>query len=457
MFNARLLAGEGTMCKGDQSKRHMRVLKFFLFAVLLIVVQSCAGVDPAKVDVELPKTSPKVKITSYTKALRNLGLMTEIYNTPTVRIMMNPIGDETGASGSTGAEIPRDISEMVKSALNSIGGRVVYVPYDPAFIQNNIVTGYSQFEGKVIPDVVITGGITEFDRGLMTRGKNTDVGVEGSVGLPGNLSKHMSNTVGFDYGSGGKSGLARITLDFNMVNFKTMTGIPLMNATNTMEVSKAISEKNLGITLLGASFGRRGSIKKVQGRHDAVRLLVELSVIQMVGKYLKIPYWKLLDGDAQPDDIVLSEIKKEFYSMRQVDQVKRVQEFLFLMGHDLSVDGIFGETTKAAIKEKVPYFSENSAVIDAQTYLTLYKSVPVNEEILGRRERLVHLKAQTGGAYSFRTPTRQKSSRKNAATQGPSPAVQQTAPKTTDRNITKEPSSSKSTPGIGRILKDGEW
>ena len=38
--------------------------------------------------------------------------------------------------------------------------------------------GYPNFDKKIIPNVVLTGAITEFDRGLETRGKNTDFGAD---------------------------------------------------------------------------------------------------------------------------------------------------------------------------------------------------------------------------------------------------------------------------------------
>ncbi len=118
------------------------VLIIMSFSLLLA---SCASMDPAKVDVELKTAPPTSQITSFTQALADLGLMTEIYNVDVVKIQSNPIGDNTGTAGATGGEIPRDITEMLKSTLNSIGGNVIFIPYDPSFIQNQMVTGYSKF------------------------------------------------------------------------------------------------------------------------------------------------------------------------------------------------------------------------------------------------------------------------------------------------------------------------
>lgn len=360
-----------------------------VLVVSSLLLPGCATIDPAKVDVKLPETAPVQKITNYSQALRNLGLMTEIYDTGTLKIQSNPIGDNTGTSGATGGEIPKDITEMIKSALNSIGGGVIFIPYDPAFIQNQMVTGYSNFDKKLIPDVVVSGGITEFDRGLESRGSGTDVGAEGEIGgIPIPLP---SKKVGFDYSESNKTGVARITLDFNLLDFKTMAGIARMNTVNSMEVTKALSEKEFGITLFGPTFGRKGSIKRVQGRHNAVRLLVEVSMIQVVGKNLVLPYWRLIGDDTQSDEVVLSALKKSYYRMTEVQKNHNTQQWLYLHGYEVTPTGVMDDVTIAALKKFKPTYLAQGKTVDIDTFVDLYINIPIDEKTLGRRMALTNL------------------------------------------------------------------
>lgn len=359
-----------------------------LTLVLSISISACATIDPAAVDVKLPETTPIQKTTSYTQALRNLGLMTEIYDTGPLKIQSNPIGDNTGTSGATGGEIPKDITEMIKSALNSIGGNVIFIPYDPAYIQNQMVTGYSNFDKKLIPDVVVSGGITEFDRGLETRGEGTDFGGEGEVPLSVPLPSYK---VALDISNAKKTGLARITLDFNLLDFRTMAGIPRMNTVNSMEVTKALSEKEFGITLFGPTFGRKGSIKRVQGRHNAVRLLVEVSMIQVVGKNLVLPYWRLIGDDTQADDVVLSSLKKSYYRMNDFQRIHNTQQWLFLHGFDVSPSGSLDDKTISALRQFRPNHVPQDKSIDVDTFVDLYLTIPIDEKTLGRRMILTNL------------------------------------------------------------------
>lgn len=388
----------------------------YLLLPLFLLLAACAGLDPANVDVQLPESAPQAKSTSYTQALRDLGLMTEIYGSQIVKIQSNPIGDNTGTSGSTGGEIPRDITEIIKSSLNSIGGQVTFIPYDPAFIQNQMVTGYSNFDNKLIPDVVISGGITEFDRGLETRGKGTDAGAEATfTNAPGWVP---SKSVSLDYSDTDKIGLARITLDFNLLDFQTMAGIPRMNTTNSMEVSKGMAEREIGITLFGPTFGRKGSIKKVQGRHAAVRLLVEASMMQIVGKYLNLPYWKLLGEDAEPDQVVMDSISQEFYRSSEAQRIAKAQVWLFLMGHNVPVNGVLDQPTLAALTAVDSSVSMQTASISVETYGKLFQSVPIKPATLGRRNMLlsgVTPPATPVAAPPLPTPT-------------PAPATVQSAP-----------------------------
>ena len=458
----------------------------YLLLPLFLLLAACAGLDPATVDVQLPESAPQAKSTSYTQALRDLGLMTEIYGSQIIKIQSNPIGDNTGTSGSTGGEIPRDITEIIKSSLNSIGGQVTFIPYDPAFIQNQMVTGYSNFDNKLIPDVVISGGITEFDRGLETRGKGTDAGAEATfTNAPGWVP---SKSVSLDYSDTDKIGLARITLDFNLLDFQTMAGIPRMNTTNSMEVSKGMAEREIGITLFGPTFGRKGSIKKVQGRHAAVRLLVEASMMQIVGKYLNLPYWKLLGEDAEPDQVVMDSISQEFYRSSEAQRIAKAQVWLFLMGHNVPVNGVLDQPTLAALTAVDSSVSMQTASISVETYGKLFQSVPIKPATLGRRNMLlsgVTPPATPVAAPPLPTPTPAPATVQSAPTPPPAPkpapapapapsqpasrtaqaekaaaaaaASKPTPPPAPKAAPTPAPTSASSGASVGRKLSDEDW
>ena len=373
-----------TNVKGRSACRFKRLLCL----CCILILSGCGGMNPANVDVSLEEKAPEAKITSYTPMLSQLGLMTEIYDTGIVKIQSQDISDNTGASTHTGGEIQRNITEMVKSTLNSVGGNVVFIEYDPAYIQNQTVTGYSDFSNKLIPDVVLTGGITEFDRGLETRGDGTDFGASAEFdGVPSELP---TGEVAVRYGDTSKYNLARITLDFNMKNFQTLAGIAKMNTVTSIEVGKALGKREYGVALFGVTFGQKGTIKKVQGRHEAVRLLVQASMIQMVGKYLVLPYWRLLGDDARPDPLVSEALTRSYYNMDDSQRVTLVQEWLYLHGYDVAFTGSLDSSTEQALRTFSNEYQPGKGDIGPDLFARLYMTVPISHKTLGRRQAITN-------------------------------------------------------------------
>jgi lysozyme family protein len=400
----------------------------------------------------MEKTAPEAKITSYTQALSDLGRMSEIFATGVVKVQCSDIADNTGTSMTTGGEIQKNITEIMKSTLNSMGGNIVFIEYDPSFIQNSMVSGYSNFEDKVIPDVVITGGITEFDRALESSESGTDVGANATFsGVP---SWAPSNEVALNMGETGKSSKSRITLDFNMKDFRTLAGVPKMTATNSMEVNKALKQKELGITLFGPTFGLKGSIKKVQGRHEAVRLLVQLSMIQMVGKYTALPYWRLLGEGALPDPIVVESVTANYYSLSPAFRIALAQQWLYVYGYDVELTGKIDAKTLAAMQKTTPGFQAGTQELSENDFVNLYINMPYDAAALGRRKALNKIiegaKGQQAAApaQTYQQPQAQAVpavAQESAPAQAQAPAASGSGGNTF-----------KST-GFGKKLKDSDW
>lgn len=414
---------------------------------------SCSGMDPRNVDVELEKSAPEAKITTYSLSLADLGRMSEVFSSGIVKVQCSDIADNTGTSMTTGGEIQKNITEIMKSTLNSMGGNIVFIEYDPSFIQNQMATGYSNFEDKAIPDVVITGGITEFDRALVSTDSGLDAQAAGSFsGVP---SWAPSNEVGLNMGETGKTSKSRITLDFNMKDFKTLAGVPKMTTTNSMEVNKALKQKELGIVFFGPTFGLKGAMKKVQGRHEAVRLLVQLSMIQMVGKYLAVPYWRLLGEGALPDQIVIDSVTANYYKLSPAFRIALAQQWLYIYGYDVGLSGTIDTRTQAALSKFDPSFPAGAQELPEKTFVNLYINMPFDAAAVGRRTALNNMidQAVAQQQNSAPAPAQTAASRpaSNSAPQAQAaPAAQAAAPPAAAA------ATFKST-GFGRKLNDSEW
>lgn len=344
------------------------------FAVIPLV--SC-GLNPQNADIDVNNTLPEAKSTIYQQAISQLGLMSYIYGAAPTNVMTNDITDNTGTSVATDAEIPRDITVMAKSTLNGIGGNITYIPYDANLMANMMNTGYTQFSDKRIPDVIVAGGITEFDRGMVTKGDTLDLDVE------------FAKEYGIDFTDKNKSSLAQVTLDFNLIDFRTFAGIARIQAVNGIKLHKALKEDSFGFTIKSATFGAKGTIKKVQGRHAAVRMLVQLSMLQIVGRYQKIPYWRLIPG-AEKDQYVLDQILSDFYEKNNKEKTAAIQTYLYLHGHEVSITGQKDTATEAALQS---YGKENNLSnpgINQETHMSLFENVPVDVITKFKRKTMIN-------------------------------------------------------------------
>ena len=347
-----------------------------LIYLTLISLTACSSVPVEKTQT----TVPDIKVTTFTQAIEKLGLMYEIYAKPELRIMPTQILDKTGTSMPSKGEIPYDVTDMMKTSLNNIGGGILFVPYNPIYMQQLAITGYTEWGEKLIPGVVIDGGITEFDRSLSTIGDGIDGGLASSLG---------SSPFGLDFGNDNKSSVSRATVDFNLIDFKRNVGIPHKSATNSIELYKSVGEKSIGATIYGVTLGSNSTVKHIQARHEAIRLLIQLSVIQIVGKYKQLPYWRLLPSIVQ-NERVYDEIEEKFEALTPAKQALKINEYLYMNGFNVEVTEEFDEKSQQALNkfQQQHNLSKSLSTTDPKTFFALYNNVPITKASKKRRRQL---------------------------------------------------------------------
>ena len=168
----------------------------FRRAALVVAAASlvgCASTENALKDAktlmqerEADKLLPVSNLSPYAESLGRFGRMLDIYKDgdPVIYMQTRNIMDATNLSSPlAGAEIPGDITEMVRTAVNRIGARIVYVPYHPDYLVSQAQLG-AKF-GVTMPDFLITGALTEFDRAIAGAGRSNSA----SVGFGGGKGK----------------------------------------------------------------------------------------------------------------------------------------------------------------------------------------------------------------------------------------------------------------------------
>lgn len=333
----------------------------------LTLLSACSGAKHMQVN--LPDKAPEQKVTRYSDALLRFGEMTEVFDPGNfINVQSKEIVDKTGTSrsGKVG-EIPFDITEMTQSAVNRIGGKIIFIPYDPRYLQEQ--QAYLS-DGLTPPDIVLCGAITEYDRSTEVIGDSADFGGEFGAG----------GAMGVDAGFSNKLAVSSISIDMNVIDFATMSMVSQVQAVNTIKVYKGAKESDVGFSIFGQSFGLKGTVKKIQGRHAAVRTLVEMCVLECLGKFMDVPYWKCVEG-ANEDKLVLKHRKNLFKQQNDINRTWMIQQLMPAYGIEgISSNGVYGERTRLAMKTIAAAYKTSRAGLTAKFYIDLFRNAPFFEK-----------------------------------------------------------------------------
>jgi hypothetical protein len=265
-----------------------------LMAGVFLLMVSCSTIttptvqksDMDKVDqsMELPETN----ITAYDDALHQLGLMLTAYSKPVTKTHCRPIVNATAHQ-----KLPSDLSQLTQTAISKIGPKLLNIDYDRQQLAVDLARNETSME-RIAPDLAVKGGITEYDQKMeKSRQMEGDaLAFVGSGQIDAGMNLHE------------KTSAATVAMDFLLIDYKTQTTIPYVQAANRMNLFSSNQGSDFGISVFGSGIGVNCKVQKSQGLHAGLRLLVELSVLEIIGKYHCIPYWRCVPGAAVDEHLV---------------------------------------------------------------------------------------------------------------------------------------------------------
>lgn len=130
----------------------------------------------------------------------------------------------------------------------------------------------------VTPDFFVRGSISQLDEGVQQQ--------SGGVGI---------NTPVFNLGAQGQQLVSMVGMDLNMGCVKNLQIIPGMTSSNSVAVVSQGGGANVGGVLNAQSLSPIGinldfSVDRNEGTNQAVRTLIELGAIELMGKLTGVPY-----------------------------------------------------------------------------------------------------------------------------------------------------------------------
>ena len=349
---------------------------------------------------KLPDTQPeassnqKNKATKYTRALNDMNLLLDVYFPPDQRDVLyyvKPIHDKTSISSNTGGEIPNDVGDIVRASFGDIHNKIrvleEYTQDDNiqvgVEINKQVFTAPTDQSMRPKPDFIISGSISIFDRGLESVSRTPSLlGTAGVVDLDASTKKEAT-----------KSHLGVILL----ASLPSGISIPGRFGAE-MDVWNGKDGVDVGFAIKGIGFGYTAEGVAIQGRHHALQLISDLSVVQIVGRTLSVPYWRVPLNQEQAnekiydeDEIVYRDWRREYDNRRASGSLIAYMQSACIANGDNSVR-VTGRAEDPGFQEALSRFADryqikqqNNQAVSPYPSFEMFKALELNR-ILDRKQ-----------------------------------------------------------------------
>jgi len=238
----------------------------------------------------------------YVLLVEDLKDKTKKVDAGTRQMVISAISDMTKRSGALRLVAYGADSGNLISFLNESGNRGAY--------QN-------------VPAFDIIGSISQFDDGIYKAQADASAEFAGSAD---------GSVLGAGGGRSSSSSVTFMSVDLSIVTSHNLAILPGVNTRNTVALFNkgSASSYDAGISKTGVSYGFSKDSKDAVGQ--GLRGLIELSTIELVGKLVKVPYWKCLGMEPSHPDIV-NEVSDWFYQLSSTNILhKNLKIQLYLQG-----------------------------------------------------------------------------------------------------------------------------
>lgn len=332
------------------------------FIAALLATSTLTGCFTKVNDIPLqarPDAQPTRTITSFSASLRCMDQLFAQYGKTNFLITADGIPDATG-------EVSTGTKEMLITAISSMSVQsngFNFVDYDTnsnvavlaSFVADPTTPNIPVPVGFEIPQFYIRGAITQLDDSVVAESASAGVGIPQA-----------------DIGVSTDQVASVVAVDLNVGNVFTRQMMPGVSASNSIVVRRSGSAADAGATIdkLGLNFNL--SFNRSEGMHQAVRTLIELSTIEILGKLTQIPYWRCLEID-QTNPAVERQARDWFRSMTRDERVRFTQRSLNALGFYRGlVTGELDGVTREAIGA---YQSANQQIANGEINFDLYSAL----------------------------------------------------------------------------------
>lgn len=263
-----------------------------LAAAVVFLLSACASSPRDQKDMierAYPEGTPVVQpvrsVTSFSESLACMDDMLDKLGRPTVLITSKQFPDASNKSGTAVRELViTALSEMSRksNAFRFIDFEVDLTRQDTVQYLSSLMLGMNTLDLSP-PDIYVSGAVSYIDQNIVARRRGIGVSADGTI---------KGKELGFDLGYDSDINTSVIALEMHLGDMKTRSLFPGIHASNSALVAKGGGGLDGGgvIMKLGVQFNL--SRDHSQGTGIALRTLVELGTIELIGKWMQLPYWQ---------------------------------------------------------------------------------------------------------------------------------------------------------------------
>jgi ribosomal protein L13E len=271
----------------------------------LLLVGACAAPnlskevqDETRDSLKSPAAPPSVALTSFTSGLRCVDLQLLDFSVKNISILVEDLDDQT-------KKVPAGTKDMLISAFQeatkrSRAVRLVAFGNDARNASTFLDRAQRQTQYQNVPDFGIRGSVSQFDENVVK--KSADAGFSlGELFAAGMALSSSSKVLG---------------VDLTVMRLEDFSVVPGVSSKNAIVILQQGSGTDASSTIRKFNINYQSSTSRSEGTAIALRNLIELATIELLGKLVKIPYWRCL-GAQDNDPEAKSEVSDWFEGMVQ--------------------------------------------------------------------------------------------------------------------------------------------
>lgn len=297
-----------------------------------------------------PEAAPFRSITGFTPALRCMDNLMIDYGVRDVSMLVEDILDQTKkVNAGTRDMLISAVSDMTR---RSRAIRVVAFGRDATNLISFLASAQRQSAYEVIPQYDIKGSVSQFDENVIRSQKDLGIGFQPFINL--GISRDAASSI--------------MGLDLSVLTTDDMSVLPGVTSRNSVAILKTGrgADADAAYHKFGVSYTM--SLSKSEGQTQALRGLVELAVVELMGKLTKTPYWSCLGATPQNSEEIRLEISDWYYAAAssRIELIGYFQNQLRQRGFYVGpVDGAFNPAIDEAISNyRVALGLSNRALLD---------------------------------------------------------------------------------------------